>query len=57
VGRFVLDALLATVLAVVSWQLIPIYRDQGMALSSLIAFAVTSAALVPSTVAFMRKAP
>lgn len=54
VGRFVLDLLLAAVLAIASWQLIPIYRDQGMALGSLIAFAVTAAALVATTLYFMR---
>ena len=53
-GRFVLDVLLAVVLAVASWQLIPIYREQGMALSSLIAFAVTAAALAVTTIHFMR---
>src|SRR5262245_23074036 len=53
-GRFALDVLLAGVLAIASWQLIPIYRDQGMALGSLIAFAVTSAALVATTVYVMR---
>jgi len=54
--RFVLDALLAAVLAIASWQLIPIYRDRGLAAGSLIAFSLTSAALVPTTVFFMRKA-
>jgi O-antigen/teichoic acid export membrane protein len=53
-GRFVLDVLLAAVLAIASWQLIPMYRDQGMALGSLIAFAVTSAALIATTIYFMR---
>jgi len=53
-GRFVLDVLLAVVLAVASWQLIPIYREQGMALGSLIAFAVTAAALAATTIHFMR---
>ncbi len=53
-GRFVLDVLLAAVLAIASWQLIPIYRDQGMALGSLIAFGVTSAALIVTTVYLMR---
>ena len=53
-GRLVLDVLLAAVLAVASWQLIPIYREQGMALGSLIAFGVTSAALVVTTGYFMR---
>ena len=53
-GRFILDVLLAGVLAIASWHLIPIYRDQGMALGNLIAFAVTSAALIPTTIHFMR---
>ena len=53
-GRFVLDVLLAAVLVLASWQLIPIYRDQGMALGSLIAFAVTAAALAATTIHFMR---
>lgn len=52
-GRFLLDCLLAAVLALASWQLIPIYRDQGMALGSLIAFAVTAAVLVATTIHFM----
>jgi O-antigen/teichoic acid export membrane protein len=53
-GRFVLDVLLAAVLALASWQLIPIYREQGMALGSLIAFGVTAAALAATTIHFMR---
>jgi O-antigen/teichoic acid export membrane protein len=52
-GRFLLDCLLAAVLAIVSWQLIPLYRDQGMALASLIAFAVTAAALIATTIHLM----
>jgi uncharacterized membrane protein YraQ (UPF0718 family) len=46
--------LLAAVLALASWQLIPIYREQGMALGSLIAFAVTAAALAATTIHFVR---
>lgn len=53
-GRFVLDVLLAAVLAIASGLLIPIYRDQGMALGSLIAFGVTSAVLIATTIYFMR---
>ena len=53
-GRLVLDVLLAAVLALASWQLIPLYREQGMALGSLIGFAVTSAALVATTGYLMR---
>jgi O-antigen/teichoic acid export membrane protein len=53
-GRFVLEVLFATVLAIASWLLIPIYRHQGMALGSLIAFAVTSAVLIATTIDFMK---
>jgi len=53
-GRFLLDVLLAAVLAIASWYLIPIYRDQGMALGSLIAFGVTAAALIATSVYLMR---
>jgi O-antigen/teichoic acid export membrane protein len=53
-GRLVLDVLLAAVLALASWRLIPIYREQGMALGSLIAFSMTSAVLIATTVYSMR---
>jgi O-antigen/teichoic acid export membrane protein len=53
--RFVLDVLFGAALAIASWYLIPVYRDQGMALASLIAFAVPSAALIPTTVSFMKR--
>ena len=53
-GRFLLDVLLAAVLALASWQLVPIYREQGMALGSLIAFAVTAATLAATTIHFIR---
>ena len=49
-GRFLLDALLAATLALASWQLIPAYREEGMALGSAIAFAVTAVALIATTV-------
>jgi len=54
VGRLALDVLLAGILALVSWQLIPVYREEGMALGSLIAFAATSAALIATTAHLMR---
>jgi O-antigen/teichoic acid export membrane protein len=54
-GRFVLDVLLAAVLAIASWYLIPIYRDAGMALGSLIAFGVTAIALVAPAIYYMKK--
>jgi O-antigen/teichoic acid export membrane protein len=50
VGRLALDVLLAGILALASWQLIPVYREEGMALASFIAFAVTSAALTAKIV-------
>ena len=53
-GRLALDVLLAGTLALASWQLIPVYREEGMALGSLIAFAATSAALIATTVYRMR---
>jgi O-antigen/teichoic acid export membrane protein len=53
-GRLALDVLLAGTLALASWQLIPVYREEGMALGSLIAFAATSAALIATTVYLMR---
>ena len=53
-GRFVLDVLLAAVLALASWQLIPMYREQGMALGSLIAFGVNAAALTAVAIPFLR---
>jgi O-antigen/teichoic acid export membrane protein len=49
-GRFLLDALLAATLALASWQLIPAYREDGMALGSAIAFALTAVAVVATTV-------
>ncbi len=55
VRRFVFDVLLAAVFAIASWQLIPIYRDLGMAVGSLIAFAVTSAALIPTTTTYVMR--
>lgn len=48
-GRFLLDVLLAAVLAATSWLLIPTYREQGMALGSAIAFTVTAAAVIATT--------
>jgi len=54
-GRFALDVLLAGILALASWQLIPVYREEGMALGSLIAFAATSAALIATTAYLMKK--
>ena len=54
-GRFLLDVLLAAVLAVVCWQLIPLYHDQGMAWGHLAAYGVTAIALVFPAIYYMRK--
>jgi O-antigen/teichoic acid export membrane protein len=51
-GRFLLDALLAAVLALASWWLIPLYREEGVALGNAIAFAVTAVAVVATAVRF-----
>jgi O-antigen/teichoic acid export membrane protein len=56
-GRFLLDALLAAVLALTSWRLIPLYREEGMALGSAIAFAVTAVAVVATTVRLTARPP
>ena len=53
-GRFLLDVLLSAVLALASWQLIPIYRDQGMALGSLIAYGLTALALIVPAIYYMK---
>lgn len=53
-GRFLLDALLAAILALASWHLIPTYREEGMALGSAIAFAVTALAVIATTVGVLR---
>ena len=53
-GRFLLDVLLSAVLALASWQLIPMYRDQGMALGSLIAYGLTALALVAPAIYYMK---
>lgn len=53
-GRFRADVLFAAVLAIASWQLIPIYRELGLALGSLIAFGATSTTLTVTAMCLMR---
>ena len=53
--RFLLDVLLAGVLALVSWQTIPEYRDVGLALANLAAYGVTAAALVLPVMYYLNK--
>jgi O-antigen/teichoic acid export membrane protein len=59
VGRFLLDVLLSAALAIAAWMLIPLYREQGMALGSLVAYAVTALALIAPALYYMkhRKSP
>jgi O-antigen/teichoic acid export membrane protein len=54
-GRFLLDVLLSATMALVSWWLIPEYRDKGMALGSLAAYAVTALALIAPAIYFTKK--
>jgi O-antigen/teichoic acid export membrane protein len=44
--RFAMDILLSCVLTVVAWFLVPLWREQGLALAYLIAYSVTAVALV-----------
>jgi O-antigen/teichoic acid export membrane protein len=53
--RFGLDVLLAGVLALASWWLIPAWRDQGLALASLIAYSATTLALIPPVAWHLQK--
>jgi O-antigen/teichoic acid export membrane protein len=53
-GRFLLDVLLSATLALVSWQLIPEYRDEGMAIGSLAAYSVTALALIAPAIYYMK---
>jgi O-antigen/teichoic acid export membrane protein len=55
--RFLLDVLLAAVLALVSWQLIPVYRENGLALGHLIAYSATALALLVPVWYCLRKSP
>ncbi|HZZ79796.1 MAG TPA: oligosaccharide flippase family protein [Gemmataceae bacterium] len=54
-GRFLLDVLLSATLALVSWWLIPHYRDQGMAIGSLAAYAATALVLIAPAIYFMKR--
>jgi O-antigen/teichoic acid export membrane protein len=55
-GRVALDLVLAGVLALVAWQAVPLYRDRGLALANLAAYAVTAVALIPLVVRCLKRA-
>lgn len=44
--RFAMDILLSCVLSFVAWLLVPIWREQGLALAYLISYSVTAVALI-----------
>ena len=44
--RFAMDILLSCVLCIVAWFVVPIWREQGLALAYLIAYGVTAMALI-----------
>jgi O-antigen/teichoic acid export membrane protein len=44
--RFAMDILLSCVLTLVAWILVPLWREQGLALAYLIAYSVTAVALI-----------
>ncbi len=53
--RFALDVLLAAMLALTAWLIIPAWRDQGLALASLIAYSAAALALIPPVVRILKK--
>ena len=53
--RFALDVLLGGVLALVSWRLIPEYRDLGLAYGNLAAYGVTALGLVLPVLYYMKR--
>ena len=44
--RFIMDVLLGAVMALVAWQMIPVYQEKGLALANLVAYSVTAVALI-----------
>jgi O-antigen/teichoic acid export membrane protein len=44
--RFAMDILLSCVLSLVAWFVVPIWREQGLALAYLVAYGVTAVALI-----------
>lgn len=48
--RFAMDILLSCVLSLVAWLLVPIWREQGLALAYLISYGVTAVALIPPAI-------
>jgi O-antigen/teichoic acid export membrane protein len=53
--RAALDILLAGVLLLVAWQLVPLWRDQGLALAHLLAYGVTAVVLLLPVAFYLRQ--
>lgn len=53
--RFGMDILLSCVLCVMGWLLIPLWREQGLALAHLIAYGVTAVALIAPAIWYSRE--
>jgi O-antigen/teichoic acid export membrane protein len=54
IWRFAMDLLLSIVLVVVAWVLVPVWREQGLAISYLFAYGVTATALIPLAIRYSR---
>jgi O-antigen/teichoic acid export membrane protein len=50
-----LDVLLAGVFVLVSWLVVPLARDQGLALANLVAYGVTAVAVVVPVTLYLRR--
>jgi len=55
--RAALDVFLAGVLVLVAWAVVPLWRDQGLALAHLIAYAATAVALIVPVAIYLRPPP
>ena len=53
--RFLLDVLLAALLALVSWWLIPVWRENGLALGHLVAYSAAALALLIPARYYLRR--
>ena len=53
--RAAVDILLAVVLVLVAWPMVPNVRDQGLVRAHLIAYGVTALALIVPVVCFLRQ--
>ena len=53
--RAALDVLLAGVVVLVAWPMVPLWRDQGLALAHLVAYAATAVALIVPVACYLRQ--